>query len=47
MDLNVIRAIPKAFTASGRLDYNKALRETVEEKLVKERKLGVLELKAV
>ncbi len=45
MDLNVIRAIPRAFTASGRLDYDKALKETVEEKLNKERKLGVLELK--
>lgn len=35
IDLNTIREIPKAFQGSGKIDYDKALKETVESALMR------------
>lgn len=43
IDLRTIQFIPKAFEGSGRIDYDKSLKEFVESSLVKKGKTGPLE----
>lgn len=40
IDLNTVREIPRAFAASGRIDYDKALEKVVREGLEKKRALN-------
>lgn len=37
VDLNSIRYIPQAFTASGQIDYDEALKRSIEEGMKKQR----------
>jgi hypothetical protein len=44
IDLNTIPAIPRAFCGSGKIDYPKILRATLERELTKRKRHGVLEV---
>ncbi len=43
LDMRTIQYIPQAFTASGNIDYNKALKETVEKALARKVRVSPLD----
>lgn len=43
IDLRTIQYIPTAFEGSGKIDYDRSLKEFVEKSLIKKRKTGPLE----